>query len=765
MLSLEPPFYEINKILVYRDHAEATQFYYVAPQPRIARTSGRLMFDLMTYSVELKQSVLAGTTIPDELGAGFLTMGTECVLTETQHANLITELASLTGIAGEKIALYPVPYHKGTVRVLALDQYAVPGEPASSPASPEPIKGRPKFVEQILGSGTPDLLGGLRAIFSLSLSQDGVSFMQGLYKDHAAPVGVVYELKFYGLRPAVQCKITADLSRIYKHFGGGLSGQYGWAKAEVSAGLDFLNEQSAIHIEMTSQAVGEEAQKSKDLAMSLFKEQIVQQMFRPTTPPNSVASGAGAIGSALSKGASTSAVTLTLSFQRTEELKTVEYDYNERSPEERTHSPQTFLPVMLSLDELQQHIHEIDLHNDFFELLNVLVTGPTKEDFDALNLRQVEVALTYGTPSDGVPPESQSVLFRGDSTGDKTFAVKRRGRKSLSYSSSLTYEFAHTEAIDSDRFHYEIPVRDHTGRSLLINPYEDFGVLSVEVEPGNLHPDIREVDILLAYEEPTGKFSAQEHFRILAQDATDRAKPRLWKVRTQNAISTQYTATYTFTFQDGSVYKAPALPQTDHLLRVDSPFHQERHLLIRPNVISPQVDQITVEIEYTDTPNQYARRFLLELAAPFTSQELKWPLLDVAQQKLRYRVTVHEPGFVSENEWEETEDPSLIVGAIGSRVATVQIRLVGATLPDAGMDALAINLQLVSEVPETVLPIQSVLFDGTQTMQEVKLVVPPGTALKYRYQTIAFKTSGVQVESDWKNATTVLLVLQTQTLG
>ena len=245
-----------------------------------------------------------------------------------------------------------------------------------------------------------------------------------------------------------------------------------------------------------------------------------------------------------------------------------------------------------------------------------------KEDFEALNIRQVEAALTYGDPSDGLPLEQQSLLFR-DSTGDKTYAVKRRGRKSLAYTCALTYAFAHTQATNSDTFEYKIPPAARTGRSLLINPYEDFGVLDVDVAAGQYHPDIRQVDIMLAYQAPDQKFTANEHFRMVVTDPTDLARKRHWQVRTLQAVSSHYTVASTFTFLDGSVYQAPPLTMKDSLLRVDAPFHNRRtRCCIRPNVISPQIDnQITVEIEYKDPENNYARQFAVNLTAPFQSQE------------------------------------------------------------------------------------------------------------------------------------------------
>ena len=68
--------------------------------------------------------------------------------------------------------------------------------------------------------------------------------------------------------------MTADVATIYTHFGGGLGAGCGYFRAEIDAALDRLEQDGAIKVELTSQATGPEADKSKELAMSLFKDSI-----------------------------------------------------------------------------------------------------------------------------------------------------------------------------------------------------------------------------------------------------------------------------------------------------------------------------------------------------------------------------------------------------------------------------------------------------------------------------------------------------------
>lgn len=756
MLSLEPPYYEIDGTIIYRDHAVAEQFYYTAPDPEIARSGGRLLFDIFAYAVELEHSPLAGTSIPEELGAGFLTMGTECKLSNNQLSNIKSQLSGLIDLEEAQIALYPVPYQKGTVKVLALDNFSAP-EGAEAEVSSRPLTARPTFVEKVLGSAVPSLLGGLRTIFSLSLSQEGVSFLQGLYRDNAAPVGVVYELDFYGLRPSVEARVTANLSRIYQHFGGGLSVSYKWVGAEIDAALDDLEEQGYINIELISQAVGEEAAKSKELALSLFKEKIIQEMFRPTSPASKKDNFN--ISNILGNKNSKSMVNLTLKYKKREELKEVTYDFSERAPAKRTHAPQAFLPMLLSPHELNLRIHNIDLDSDFFNILEVLVTGPTAEEFDALKIRQVAATLTYGSADDGRPPQMRTLLFRRDDTGDKIFAVKRRGRRTLSYECKLVYEFMRESGTDADSFRYELASRTLKGRTMRINPYQDFGILDVELELGRIHSDIKVVDVDLVYDAGDSKFYAEEKFRFQPEEDTT-AQQKRWQVRTLAADIKPYQINYCYYFDDGTVYRESQSEQQDNLVRIDAPFNYERRLLLQPNV-AEQVTDITVELDYMDQVHDYRRNFLVNLKQPFANKEIKWALLDRNMQTVNYRVTVHEPGFSSTGEWQETADPSIVIGGAISRRSKIQVKLVGPPLHEIGLDALQLNIKLsIPELPET--EINSLLFDGTQREGEVILTLPPGTSLQYEHQKIYYKASGDIVESEWEERTNNLLVISTR---
>jgi hypothetical protein len=311
----------------------------------------------------------------------------------------------------------------------------------------------------------------------------------------------------------------------------------------------------------------------------------------------------------------------------------------------------------------------------------------------------------------------------------------------------------------------ELNGRASTGRTLLINPTNDFGVLKVEVEPGRIDKTIKNVDVTLAYKSRNGQFTANQNFRLqLDGGANVASAPRRWQVRTADRDLAAYTAAYAFVFNDGAVYQTPPSEFTEPLLRVDSPFVHQRQLLIKPNVVSQNISQITIEVEYEDAPAEYKRRFFVNLVPPFETKEISWPILDPNRQKIRFRVTTHEPGFISEGEWEETDSTSIVAGAVGSRVAVVSVRLIGGSLTEVGLDALMVKLQLADGAREETDTASLFFEPNTPTTQDARLTLPPGVTLKYRFQTTAFKRSGDVVESEWKEQTNKLLVITTRSI-
>jgi hypothetical protein len=208
MLTLEPPYFSINGIIVFRDHASPTTFYYLAGPPKLSkRPDGKPDFALLKYREALDSAANVTPAQKEQLGGGFLIFGVDCALSDTVLGEIKGEISSYAP-SGD-IQLVPVLYTSGTVKVVALDY--------QSAAGTDPAKAS-RFVRGVIGTATPSLLQDERAIFSVALDPDAVSLLEAAYEDDLSPIGVMYELQFTGLRPALSVKATVDYKRVYEYF-------------------------------------------------------------------------------------------------------------------------------------------------------------------------------------------------------------------------------------------------------------------------------------------------------------------------------------------------------------------------------------------------------------------------------------------------------------------------------------------------------------------------------------------------------------------
>ena len=263
--------------------------------------------------------------------------------------------------------------------------------------------------------------------------------------------------------------------------------------------------------------------------MSLFNDKIIQQLFNPTSAPD------------LSKltiparrpSNRPSISWISLKALENDEVREIDYDFSLRAPEERTTRRRR------SCDPARQGRTEPPPAHGrpgqpVLRLLEVLVTGPSQDEFEALRLRSATVDLSYGATGDPVPPESATVQFRPGGPTDLTWAVRRSGRRSLAYGYRVTYEFERDATVDADALSYTTDQRTRTGRTLSVRPYDDLQILQVEVENGRLSADVVSVDLTLDYV-PTGgtpgAFRAHQDFR-LPTDSVPPIEQRRWQVRT-----------------------------------------------------------------------------------------------------------------------------------------------------------------------------------------------------------------------------------------
>src|SRR5690606_30537995 len=184
--------------------------------------------------------------------------------------------------------LSPAPFDEGTVQIVALNIQGGGGTNA-----PAPPPGAFVAVESILGATKPSLAGNNSAVFSLSLSQEGSIILDQAFRQGALPVGVIYDLKYTALRPALDVEITANFKHVYDHlsFSADLSASfpvYGvpvYLEAGIDMAFEKLKQDGVISIKVTNFSDAEDEAEKEKWALDFFKEHLLAQWFKPTLAP------------------------------------------------------------------------------------------------------------------------------------------------------------------------------------------------------------------------------------------------------------------------------------------------------------------------------------------------------------------------------------------------------------------------------------------------------------------------------------------------
>ena len=92
-------------------------------------------------------------------------------------------------------------------------------------------------------------------------------------------------MKFTGIRPALDVKITADFKRIYNAFSASLSAQIYWFQIGIEAALEFLVQEGAIKIEVTDFSTEGDRKEKEKWALDFFMNKLLADWFQPTLSP------------------------------------------------------------------------------------------------------------------------------------------------------------------------------------------------------------------------------------------------------------------------------------------------------------------------------------------------------------------------------------------------------------------------------------------------------------------------------------------------
>ena len=210
----------IRGITLFRDYNSNGLFYTTPNSPRLTVEAGQPMFQLLVYRD-------IGTAASGVQGGGFLIMTTDLGV----PAATLEQVNEIGARYGVQATLAPLPVKSGTVRVTILDSGA------SGTDGTRAIR----FVENIGANAAPSLYGEQRAAFTAEFSRQGAVLIKAALRgEGATPVVVVYDLKYVGLLPAYNVKITIEFRQSYEHLRSRTQTNALWFKADIDQEMESL---------------------------------------------------------------------------------------------------------------------------------------------------------------------------------------------------------------------------------------------------------------------------------------------------------------------------------------------------------------------------------------------------------------------------------------------------------------------------------------------------------------------------------------------
>ncbi|HEY6326657.1 MAG TPA: hypothetical protein VIW73_09135 [Candidatus Cybelea sp.] len=274
MLLFSSGTFTVDGITVFPDHADPNQFWYL-PGPvglESEANSSEPQFLLIMYAPDV-----AGAGIQ---GVGFLNVTLDLKVSADTQAKIVGQIRTqFPNVSDPRLA--PVPFDEGTVQIVALNLQGSGGTSAAP--------GTASAVQGILGASNPELFGNNDALFALTLTEEGATILEQAFADGMTPVGGIYNLKFTGVLPALDVKITADLKRAYQSFSVDLTASAYCFSAGIDATFEKLRQDGVIKIEVVKLSTDASVEQQEQWALNLFKDQIMSQWFTPSLGPTTAA--------------------------------------------------------------------------------------------------------------------------------------------------------------------------------------------------------------------------------------------------------------------------------------------------------------------------------------------------------------------------------------------------------------------------------------------------------------------------------------------
>lgn len=619
MLYLNPPYYSIDGVTLMPDHADPLQFYFMPMSPHLSTME--TADGLTIPKIQLIKFTGDSSSTGESMSGGFVDFDCNLGVHPDQLAEIAAQLQAEAQLP-ELPRIAPVPLIDGTVRMMLFGAQTPEDDDSVLGSASSDVDVNDEFVLKINHHAKPSLYDPNQAAFSVQLDQEGVTILEQALQGELAPIGVIYSLKYVGLRPAYNVNVEVDWNRVQTHFEQNDKVNVPLvASVEIIEAIDELVEDQTIKIETDLLiADGEDdsgATGRYDAALAQVRELIFENFFEPSLEPmprETDGDGVDDFGRVLetihSGGKSALFSRKEVDLTRTDN-KQLNINMSERTSVIREIHPQGHLSgIARTIREqgldLDRFIIPVRLDDDFFARRTVRVIP--RVDWVTDEIESINVSLAYNG-------EVQNVVLDPATAEQSVEWLSSLDDGQMRADVTVSYELTFSSAVNGRPRSIRSEPEVIRGEVVEISPRSDmpyeirwvsFNVIDV---PWDVY---HTAEIDCHYSDPTNSIEIRNQYALTHEFSTG-----AWPVFALDPSRRSVRYRLILHGYDGRDWRSDWLETDDDQIRIADPYSNRRTLdIVAPTALfGSELDRVFVDVNYSDEANNIRKRESFELSA------------------------------------------------------------------------------------------------------------------------------------------------------
>lgn len=637
MLDLSKPLGVHENIIFYGDHQQNDVVYYLPNEvglaPIISDNNSGKKFDFFLEIFKEGIAIKGGLKELEDSSGAIMSLGVQCIASK-ERLDLVRDILIDKHDLPENFVFSPPEWKNGSIDLIVLD----------ATTQDDATIGEDSFVESIIGSKKPSLTSSdLKAIFNVRLDRKGASLVAAtLQGDRSSVAGVLYDLKFKALQPALDLKIEANLDRchdVVSHIVSvGAKVTY-YVTLSAEAKFEFIKEklieEGAIKVEVLSQVTNPEMRKMIDDTVKEFKDKVMKELFSPMVNTELPEIDLG-LADVLPQ------VGVAYEFKKKKSFhnKKISIDYRERSATLKTHNPQAHLwllgeQIKDDIDNYTKTVTFSDLWRENYLETSILHDFETENDdllsAEVLIWRKKDGKKTlskeggFDIPDDAIPLISFTTTKKKQEKHNIAWITESNEEAGYYYQVKFTYE-QNLENTSSPVSIFSEVIYS-SSQDLIIIPQVLVPLNVFSFRYGNIKKEkITGVDIFIRSKDIDGNQLSQEILSL-----SDTNKEVIWKLRNHPFYNAYVEEERHFHFADDRpTLKQKSIALLDEELIVSDPFEFKNVKLIPviTGINKEDYLEILLQIDYKSSVDSFEYNQLFRAKSPdFSLEEITIPVL------------------------------------------------------------------------------------------------------------------------------------------